>query len=67
MFLCVQLECGFGREYIADKFLLMMPDKGRCQAPGGRSLIPLYNPVKKIISVSEESNGIKNGDAMVVD
>jgi len=67
MFLCVPLEIEFGKEYLAEKLFLMMPAKEGRQVPGGRSLIPLYNLVKKIMNVSEETNEVKNGDAMVVD
>jgi len=45
----------------------MMPENEERQIPGGRSLVPLYNLVKKIMNVSEETKGVKNGDAMVVD
>jgi len=67
MFLCVPLESEFGRQYLAEKLFLMMPENEERQIPGGRSLVPLYNLVKKIMNVSEETKGVKNGDAMVVD
>ena len=67
MFLCVPLESEFGKEYLAEKLFLMMPEKEERQIPGGRSLVPLYSLVKKIMNVSEETKGVKNGDAMVVD
>jgi hypothetical protein len=66
MFLCVPLDGGFGKEYLAGKFMLMMPEKDE-QVADGRSLLPVHNLVKKIMKVSEETNGVKNGDAMDVD
>ena len=70
MFLTVPFEIGFGKESLAERFLLMLPGKDGMDGTGlrsGRSLGPLTSLVKRIMGVEDDENENNVGEKMVED
>ena len=66
MLLTMPFEIGFGRESLANKFLLMVPVEDEPSRITGKSLGPLSNLVRTITN-SENIKGENNGEQMIVD
>lgn len=70
MFLTVPFEMGFGKESLAERFLLMLPGKDGMDGSGlrlGRSLGPIATVVKRIMGVEHEEHENNVGEKMVED
>jgi hypothetical protein len=66
MFLTMPFEIGFGRESLADKFLLMVPTEKETSTITGKSIAPLSTLVKAMTN-SVLIKGDTNDEQMIVD
>jgi hypothetical protein len=65
IFLTIPFEIGFGRESLAEKFLLMVPSEEKVSGVTGKSLGPVSNLVKAIMNWDKKEEN--DGNQMIVD